>query len=212
MVPRRAHVGERENGDRQRRRVLGRGGRSAGRPDGPRLEPAAHGLEGLVDLVSAGRAVARVLLQAAPDDPIEVRRQPRPELSRRSGRVSEDGGHQPRGIVGPERAAARRHLVEDGPQREDVRSLVHGSALHLLRRHVGNRPHHDALPRPHLGRQLRAGPLSGKRSRHLGEAEVQHLHPVVFAQHDVAGLEVAVNDALRVRGGERLRERAGDPC
>jgi hypothetical protein len=36
-----------------------------------------------------------------------------------------------------------------------------------------------------------------------GEAEVHHLHAVVVVHHDVAGFDVAVDDAVRVRRGQR---------
>ena len=39
---------------------------------------------------------------------------------------------------------------------------------------------------------------------HLRQSEIQHLR-AVFRDHDVAGLEIAVNDALRVRFRQRGR-------
>ena len=44
----------------------------------------------------------------------------------------------------------------------------------------------------------------------LGQAEVEHLHPAVRAHHDVGRLEVAVDDAAGVRGGQRFGNRHGD--
>ena len=41
------------------------------------------------------------------------------------------------------------------------------------------------------------------RRRQLGESEVQHLHDAVGRDLDVGGLQVAVDDALLVRGFER---------
>ena len=62
------------------------------------------------------------------------------------------------------------------------------------------------------------------RRQRLGETEVQHSHRAVVFHFDVGGLEIAVDDALLVRGfeglgdlardGQRLRERdraAGKP-
>jgi len=40
------------------------------------------------------------------------------------------------------------------------------------------------------------------RSRQLGDAEVENLHAPVARDEQVVGLDVAVNDALVVRGGE----------
>ena len=44
----------------------------------------------------------------------------------------------------------------------------------------------------------------------FGETEVQHFHAAVVGDHDVAGLEVSVNHALRVRGGQGLGQGHGD--
>ena len=44
---------------------------------------------------------------------------------------------------------------------------------------------------------------SNRRER-FGEAEVQHLHGAVFADLDVRGLQIAVDDSLIVRRFERL--------
>ena len=42
-----------------------------------------------------------------------------------------------------------------------------------------------------------------RHSVHLGKAEVEHLHGAVVLDLDVAGLEVAMDDAGVVRGVER---------
>ena len=42
------------------------------------------------------------------------------------------------------------------------------------------------------------------------QAEVEHLHVAVGPDHDVLGLDVAMDDAGRVRGGERARDLAAD--
>ena len=42
------------------------------------------------------------------------------------------------------------------------------------------------------------------------EAEVEHLHVAVAAHHDVLGLDVAMDDAGGVRGGQRARHLPPD--
>ena len=50
---------------------------------------------------------------------------------------------------------------------------------------------------------------SVRRLQRLREAEVQHLHRAIGAQLDVRGLQIAMDDALLVRGFERLRNLPG---
>ena len=49
----------------------------------------------------------------------------------------------------------------------------------------------------------------GARSVRLGEAEIQHLDRAVGSDLDVGGLEIAMDDALFVRGFERRRRSGG---
>ena len=138
---------------------------------------------------------------------------------------AEDGGRD----LGPggagERAPARERLEEDAAEGEDVAARVRRPALHLLRGEVGPRPHERA----HVGQRLglggeARGDVLRRRRRGgalalAGEAEVEELRPRA-REHDVARLEVAVDDAPAVRRGEGTRElgpstaprpRAGGP-
>ena len=47
-------------------------------------------------------------------------------------------------------------------------------------------------------------------AQRLGQSEVQHLHGAVGAELDVGGLQVAMHDALLVRGLERVGDLPGD--
>ena len=47
---------------------------------------------------------------------------------------------------------------------------------------------------------------SPRQQRELGEAEIEHLHPALARDEDVRGLDVAVQDALAVRGVEGIRD------
>jgi hypothetical protein len=79
--------------------------------------------------------------------------------------------------------AARQHFIEDTAESENVRAGISRFPLSLLRRHVSGRSHQ----RPFAGECLVSFPR--------GETEIENLHPG-FRDHDVAGFEIPVNDAL----------------
>ena len=115
------------------------------------------------------------------------------------GRVLEEDlrehGHEVR--PGEGRRPGER-LVEHAAEREDVRPRVDGlPAPRLLRRHVPRGPEH----RPRLRRAAQRG-----EPRHP-EVEDPHVLQAGAHEEDVAGLEVAVDDAPEVDRGQRL----GDP-
>jgi hypothetical protein len=101
-----------------------------------------------------------------------------------------------------ERRAARDQLIGDAADRVHVEATVEGLALDLLRGHVV-RGAGDAV--------ARAG---GVGREHRGDPEVDQLDHALAAaslhQDDVLGLDVAVDDAVPVRGGEALAELAKD--
>jgi hypothetical protein len=88
----------------------------------------------------------------------------------------------------------RQQLVEHDAHRVEVAALVHREALELLGRHVGRRADDDAGPGER--RHVDAAPAR--------QAEIQQPHGAVLFQHDVAGLDVTVHDAERVRRAQRV--------
>lgn len=102
---------------------------------------------------------------------------------------------------------ARSHLVQHHAQGKNIGAVVERTPRDLLRGHVGGRAHYHAPLR--LGRSER-GVVGAFRARVLGQAKVQHFYATVRGQHYVAGLQVAVNDTLFMRRGERVRQRGGD--
>ena len=122
--------------------------------------PDAEGLERERHVPRRLEAVLSLLLEAVADDAVEPRRhlQLRRELLRL---LLQDRVQRLDRRVPVERPAARQHLVEHRPEREDVGAVVRGLAPRLLRRHVADRPQHHARPRV---------PRQGGRSRVLALA------------------------------------------
>ncbi len=161
--------------------------------------------QALDDLVGVARATLAALLHA-PADQLEhalgdavVGGQ---QLDQRHGLLVhvlvEHGGV----VVGLERHDAGEHEVEQDADRVDVDALVDLLAEDLLRRQAGRGPEHVLL-----GDVRRSGDQ-------LGEAEVEDLDvvgpPLPLAQHDVGGLDVAMDDAARVGLAEALEHLRGD--
>ena len=191
-----------------------------------------------VDVVGQRRrgcvAAGAVLLHRLHDDPVDVSAeelheslridpatlrdlvQPvteRAQTGRRRGRVllAEDAHHlDERGrsqTVRLEGGCPREQLVQQHAEGVDVAPPVHLEAAHLglLGAHVGRRADELAVLREER-------PLGQPMARRLGDAEVDHLrdgHAVMKRDHHVGGLQVAVDDALRVRvvhGPAHVRE------
>ena len=80
--------------------------------------------------------------------------------------------------LAPENGGAGQHLVEDDPEREEVRALVERAPERLFRREVVERSDDHALAR--VARAFAAVPRALEED--LAEAEVQELRPPVGRQ------------------------------
>ena len=100
---------------------------------------------------------ARFLLEAAPDDAIEVGREVGPDFRERLRRVAKDGRAHVRRRRPVEGSVPGDELIEHDPQREQVRPCIDRVATDLLRRHVRHRAHHlpGSRERRHPRRRLR---------------------------------------------------------
>jgi hypothetical protein len=162
-------------------------------------EPANH-------LVHRLRTTLRRLRQHLEDERLQLARDllDRTRLDR-WGRLGDLLGHQHRRHVSRKHRPPGEELVDDEAQRIDVAPRIDRPRHGLLGRHVLRRPHH------HPDSRVAALPVPRGYFRH---PEVQHLDEIRLAreleQHDVLGLEVPVDDPLRVRRRQRLGHLKGN--
>ena len=113
--------------------------------------------------------------------------------------VEDDG----RGGTG-ERQPPGHHLVENDAKGEQVRSGVERFTAGLLGGHVGDGPDHATGVRDEI---CRLGlDVFGGRVLDPGDAEVENLRIAAMGHEDVGRLDIAVDDALGVRGFKRIGE------
>ena len=155
-------------------------------------------------------AIVRVLLQTLAHDVVERRRTHTLNVRDRRRLRGDDGGDQAGAVLPFERLLARGHLIQQSAEGEDVGARIGRRAFELLGRHVLERSH----DRPLLGQVLGHGfveglnrrePLDGPALADLGKTEVEELRPRL-ADHYVAGLEIAMNDAAAMRGVKGARD------
>ena len=92
-----------------------------------------------------------------------------------------------------EGSLAAQHLVDHAPERPDVGTVIDFGSLGLLGTHVGDCP----------DRRVELGKLRALCQQ--GQPKVENLHPPVRRDDDVAGFDIAVDDA-----GMRFLEPVGD--
>ncbi len=158
-----------------------------------------------------------ILLEAVQDDAFEVRREIGGVIRHPRRIRLQDRAHRLDRRVGAECGTAGQHLVEDEAEGEDVGAMVGGRGADLFRRHVarGAEDHPDFGVRNTDGDGRGFGEHRGfghgtDHRCDLGEAEVEDLDASVASDEDVVRLEVAVDDALVVRGAETAGELRRD--
>ena len=159
----------------------------------------------LDDLIRVARPLARRLLEAALDqldDPLGDLVALGQVTCQGRGLLVHVLVEDRRVVVGGEGHHPREHVIEENSDRVHVDALVELLALDLLRGEAGGRPEHVLL-----------GDV--RRARHqLREAEVEDLDVVrpalPLAEHEVGGLDVAVDDPPRVGLTEPLEHLRRD--
>ena len=151
------------------------------------------------DLIEEGVHRREALRRVAPERPLE-----RPPEKRRHVRLARGLGGRVDDPRQGERPAAVERLVERDREAELIAARVDGAAVALLGRHVRRGADAGAGARQRLeGRRgARLGLTGLGRADAARQPEVEDAHPSVGADDHVLGLEVAVDDAERVRRGE----------
>ena len=148
-----------------------------------RIEIEKHVFHRLVSL-------RRQLPQQAVHDGFQRRRAIRRHFAQRFRLNLANSVHQTRGRFAGERSLVSHQLVKQHSERPKIRALVRMLALILLGRHVRESPDQHA--------RLRLRAFQDPR-----DPEVHHLHNAFLADHDVGGLDIAMNDAALMREVKR---------
>ena len=121
--------------------------------------------------------------------------------------VAQDGGHRLAGGAPSECLPARQHLEEHHAEAEEVAARIDRLAAHLLGAHVAERPEDrplsSVLVADGLGGHEGVGAPAGRLDLR-SQAEVEDLEPTLLRDPEVVGLQVAMDDAPLVGGGETL--------
>ncbi len=199
------HVVARSEADGRHDR--GSQGPPAARP-GARLKSRHHSVDGRgsvehgEQIIDPLPSLVRLLLQASHDRARERCGRVAAERGQRRRRLGQLGSHDVLTHAGEWRRASQK-LVRHRAECIHVASAIDDASGHLLRRHVTGRAHHQAR----AGHGLILGDVRGDRASH---AEVRQER--VTARHqDVVGLDVAVDDARRVRVRQRIRHFSKNP-
>jgi hypothetical protein len=180
---------------------------------------AGEGGEGVEQRAHGGPALLRVALEAAHEQRAEVAGDGGGDRAGLADLAAEDLGHELGEGVAGEGAAAVGGLEEGDAEGELVGAGVDAGAEELLRGHVAGVPSMTPVTVIEASRERQVGDGGGcsgagsevaeaggaaRGGLGAGEAEVEDADAAVVADHDVGGLEVAVDEAGRVGGREAL--------
>ncbi len=203
------HQCHQDDGGGRQHRPAPPSGRSQGRP-GAQVGAALEHLfqpPGLLqarqpvpDLAGALVAPVGILLQAASDDVADLDSQLPAHGVQVARLVPEDGPGGLRQSLGREGVPAKGHLVEHGTESEDVGPGVRRLARQLFGCHVG----HGAEQNAFLGQSVVTP------GGFLGEAEIEDFDPAFRGNHHVGRLQVPMDHAALVGGGQRLGQIGGE--
>ncbi len=163
--------------------------------------------ERLKQFVCAVIPFLAIFAQRFADNLLKLSGSVREELGERRWVHLKNRRHRLPWCVAREWRMPRHHFVKDYAEIPDIGAFINLPAARLLRRHIAN----GSQYRPEIG--LNECHRSCPVRRSLGEGgfgklcnpKVEHFHVSVPPEHDVLRLDVAMDNAGFVSGGERIR-------
>jgi hypothetical protein len=152
-------------------------------------------------------ALVRVGGKAGGYNPLEIRRKVRANRAHARRFVLHDSRDDRRRRLAAEGGAPRHHLEDHSAEREDVGARISAAPFYLFGREVWKGSDDVACLRERRGR--RVGSTAARRLHDRSrQPEIDQLGAAP-GQHDVARLEIAVDDAGAVRARQRIRKFGG---
>jgi hypothetical protein len=143
------------------------------------------------------------LAQRLGHNPLDFRGDIQSNVPERRGLLFTDRDQRVSCARAGEGRASGQHFVDETPEAPDVGPRVDGHAARLFRRHILSGAEHHACLRVRLECRGCARVVSLRvRQRQFRNAEIEHFDLPVPPHHDVLRLDVAMNDAGVVSGGE----------
>src|SRR5262245_44289373 len=150
------------------------------------------------------KSVFRLLLQTTPQDLFQPRRDFHTQFAQIWRLFLQDRVHHFDGRIAMEGALSGEHFVKDHTEGEDVRAMIRLLSAHLLRRHVTDRTHdHARIGDMFLGRRVLVYVAKLLRVE-FSKTEIEDLHPPVVRDEQVLRLQVTMDYAFEVSGGQPL--------
>ena len=157
------------------------------------------------DVGSGLETLGGILFKTMSDDPRHAGLDPCAVLRQFPWLLLQDGTQRFNRRAPLERLFPRHHLVDDRPEGEDVGSMIGRQPPDLFGRHVADGSEDHAWFRSQR-RLLGGGAAVQSRWPQLRQPEVENLDAPVRRDEHVLRLQIAMNDALRVRGRESSRQ------
>src|SRR6185295_1171375 len=192
----RGHVGEGQDGDGSGSLVASNTGQC---PAGVAGEIATQAFQRFAKFAGSEIALSNYFGETAIDNSLQTVGKVGAKLGNGFGSVAENRRAEVDRGLASEGTLSGSHFVKDGAEGKDVAAMIQSRALELFGRHIGYGAHdHVGLGECERGDLI--VPVFWRDD--LGEAKVEDFGVPEFADENVCGLDVAVNDALAVRGAQ----------
>ena len=162
--------------------------------------------EVLGEFLRRGVALLRFLREALEDNAVERRREARILQPERARFLVDDFVDGLADRFAEEWTLAGDEFIEHHTETENIRAGIEFAAEGLLGTHVMRCAYQKAGRGVRIGR--RARPV--RRPKFLRQPEVQHLRLAALVEHDVAGLDIPMHEAARMRRVERVGHLRAD--